>query len=136
MCKKSRFRDIYSWSCHYYSSFSVWQIFTRNSFKNKTDCYAIAICRRSLTNRVNKVYLGIRIRNNSVQKTHPYLQIYRGYGTSARELFFVRFILEWGWCVVVGLRTAVTCLILVQMTCFFFKKIDYSICNKKHRIWI
>ena len=36
------------------TSFSVVQILTRNSFKNKTDCYAIAICGRSLTNRVNK----------------------------------------------------------------------------------
>jgi len=52
------------------------------------------------TESVKKPLLEFRIRNNSVLKSSPYLQNWRSYGWSARELFFVRLILEWGWCVI------------------------------------
>ena len=56
------------------TSFSVRQILTRNSFKNKTVCYAIAICGRSFTNRVKKnALLDFKVKNNSLQKSSPFL---------------------------------------------------------------
>ena len=63
LCTISRFCNIHNWRCHYYTSYSLGQILTRNSYKNKTDCYAIAICGRSFPNKADTTWIYPRFLN-------------------------------------------------------------------------
>ena len=122
LCTISRFRDIYSWiasTTHLTQLDKFWREIL-SKIKPTATLLQFADEVFQIKRRQIKSILDFWIRNNSVQKSSPYLQNWRSYGWYARELFFVRLILEWDRCVVVGLRTALTCLILVQMTWFFY----------------
>ena len=76
LCTINRFRDIYSWSCHCLTSYSVGQIFTKILSKIKLAAtllqFGDEVCQIVLIRR--KHILKFRIRNNSLQKSSPYLQ--------------------------------------------------------------